>query len=246
MAITALDIVKQALKKAGILGVGQTPLAEDTNDAFYDLNDMIAQWTRKRWLMWHLLDIPLVSTGAMSYTVGIGGDFNTPRPDRLEAAFFRQIQQGQPNEIDYPLALIESREAYNNISLKSLMTFPTSIFYDATYTIVNGNPLGTIYPWPVPQATIYEIHLTLKDTLAQFTELSQVIEMPPEFIAAMKFNLAVRLRQSYALPPDQALIALAKDSLAVIRGANAQIPTLNMPQDLIRGGLYNIYSDQFF
>ena len=240
MAVTAYDIVIQALKKAGVLGVGQTPLAEDTNDAFYDLNDMIAQWARKRWLMWHLLDISLVSTGAMSYTVGIGGDFNTPRPDRLEAAFFRQIVPSQPNQIDYPLELIESREEYNNIALKSLMTFPTNIFYDAAY------PMGTINPWPVPQATIYEIHLTVKDTLTQFSTLNQVLNMPPEFVAAMKFNLAIRLRQSYQLPVDLALVALAKDSLAVIRGANAQIPTLNMPSDLIRGGLYNIYSDQFY
>jgi hypothetical protein len=240
MAVTPQDIIRQSLKKAGITGVGQTPLAEDTNDAFYDLNDMIAQWARKRWLMWHLIDVALVSTGAMSYTVGIGGDFNTPRPDRLEAAFFRQIVPSQPNQIDYTLELIESREAYNRIALKSLKTFPTNIFYDAAY------PIGIIYPWPVPQATIYEIHLSLKDTLTQFTALNQTINMPPEFIAALKFNLAIRLRQAYMLSPDPALIALAKDSLAVIRGANAQIPTLVMPSDLVRGGLYNVYSDQFY
>lgn len=201
---------------------------------------MIAQWARKRWLMWHLLDVFKVSIGAMSYTVGIGGDFNTPRPDRLEAAFFRQIVPSQPNQIDYPLNLIESRETYNNIALKSLKTFPTNIFYDAAY------PLGVIYPWPVPQATIYEIHLTVKDTLTQFTTLTQAINMPPEFIAALKFNLAIRLRQAYTLPPDPVLIGLAKDSLSVIRGANAQIPNLTMPSDLIRGGLsYNVFSDQY-
>ncbi len=238
--VTPLDIVKQSLKKAGIIGVGQTPLAEDTNDAFYDLNDMIGQWARKRWLMWHLLDVSLVSTGAMSYTVGVGQDFNTPRPDRLEAAFFRQIQNGQPNNIDYPLELIESRETYSNIPLKSLSTFPTSIFYDAAY------PTGVVYPWPVPQATIYEIHLIIKDQLTQFTSLNQTIVMPPEFTAALKFNLAIRLRQAYMLPADPVLIGLAKDSLAVIRGANAQIPNLVMPSDLIRGGLYNVYSDSYY
>lgn len=237
---TPSDICTQALKKAGILGVGQSALAEDINDAFYDLNDMIAQWARKRWLMWHLLDVALVSTGAQSYTVGIGGNFNTPRPDRLEAAFFRQIQNGQPNNIDYPLELIESREKYNEIALKTLSTFPTSIFYDAAY------PLGTVYPWPIPQATIYEIHLSLKDTLTQFPTLTQTINMPPEFIAAMKFNLAVRLRQAYQLPLDMALVGLATDSLAVIRGANAQIPNLRMPSDLVRPSLYNIYSDTYY
>jgi len=93
---------------------------------------------------------------------------------------------------------------------------------------------------------LYEIHLTLKDTLTQFTNLTQTVSMPPEFIAAMKFNLAIRLRQAYALRPDEVLLALAKDSLNVIRGANTQIATLNMPQDLLRPGLYNVFSDQFY
>jgi hypothetical protein len=237
--VTPLDIITQSLKKAGILGVGQSASAEDANDAFLDLNDMIAQWARKRWLMWHLIDVAKVSTGAMSYTVGPGGDFNTPRPDRLEAAFFRQIIPSQPNQIDYPLEIIEARETYNNISLKSLKTFPYAIFYDAAF------PTGIVYPWPVPQANIYEIHLTLKDTLTQFTTLTQNIIMPPEYIAAMKFNLSIRLRQAYMLPADPILIGLAKDSLNVIRGANTQVATLNMPSDLMRSNGYNIYSDQF-
>lgn len=240
MTTTPLVIITQALKKAGVLGVGQTPNAEDTNDAFLDLNDMIAQWARKRWLMWHLIDVDKVSTGALSYTVGPGGDFNTPRPDRLEAAFFRQLVNSQPNQIDYPLEIIEARETYNNIALKSLATFPYAIFYDAAY------PMGVIYPWPVPQPNIYEIHLTLKDTLAGFTTLNQTVVMPPEYTAALKFNLALRLRQSYALPVDQVLVALAKESLNVIRGANTQIATLNMPQDLLRPGLYNVFSDTFY
>ncbi len=70
--------------------------------------------------------------------------------------------------------------------------------------------------------------------------------MPPEFIAALKFNLAVRLRQSYMLPPDAVLVALAKDSLNVIRGANTQIGTLVMPTELVRPGLYNVFSDQIY
>ncbi len=237
---TPLEIITQSLKKANVLGVGQSPNAEDTNDAFLDLNDMIAQWARKRWLMWHLIDVHKVSTGAVSYTVGPGGDFNTPRPDRLEAAFFRQIVQSQPNQIDYPLEIIEARETYNNIALKTLSTFPYAIFYDAAY------PIGVIYPWPVPQAAIYEIHLTLKDTLTGFTTLNQTVVMPPEYIAALKFNLAIRLRQAYSLPSDPILVALAKDSLNVIRGANTQIATLNMPSDLMRPGLYNVFSDQFY
>jgi hypothetical protein len=238
---TPQDIIIQALKKAGILGVGQTALAEDTNDAYYDLQDMLGQWQRKRWLIWHLVDYAFTSTGAESYTVGPGGNFNiNPRPDKIESAFFRQQVVSQPNQIDYQLSIIPDRETYNRIALKQLTTFPQYLFYDSAF------PTGLAYPWPLPLASIYEIHLTVKETLAQFTSLNQVISLPLEYMAALKFNLALRLKQSYGLAPDPVLVGLAKDSLNVIRNANVQIPRLVMPADLIRPGLYNIFSDTFY
>lgn len=235
---TPSDVILQALKKAGILGVGQSAQAEDMSDALDDLNDMLAQWQRKRWLVWHLINASKVSTGAVSYTVGPGGDFNIARPDRLESAFFRQTIQSQPNKIDYPLEIIEARETYNNIALKELTSFPSYIFYDAAY------PLGVIYPWPLPQASIYEVFITVKPSLGQFTSLGETIQFPPEYIPAFKWNLAVRLCASYKIDVAPALVALAKDSLNVIRNSNTQIARLRMPSDILRPGIYNPYSDQ--
>lgn len=238
---TPLDIINQASKKAGILGVGQSLLAEDVNDAFADLNDMLGQWQRKRWLVYHLVDYAKTGTGALYYTVGPGGDFNiNPRPDKIESAFFRQLVQSQPNQIDYPLSIIESREDYNRIALKQLQSFPEYYFYDS------GFPLGKVYPWPLIQSDLYSLHITVKETLNQFTTLIEDINLPLEYMAALKFNLAIRLRQGYQLPADNILIGLAKDALNVIRNANLQIPRLVMPSDIIRPGLYNVYSDTFY
>jgi len=39
-------------------------------------------------------------------------------------------------------------------------------------------------------------------------------------------------------------MALAKEALNVLRMGNAQVPNLRMPDDLIRPGIYNPYSDQ--
>ena len=58
---TALDILNLAFKDAGILGVGQTLLDEDSNDGLTRLNMMIAQWRVKRWMVWHLVDKSVVS-----------------------------------------------------------------------------------------------------------------------------------------------------------------------------------------
>lgn len=238
---TPSDIILSALKKAAIVGAGQNASAEDMNDAFADLNQMIAQWAVKRWMVYHLVDVVKVSTGAQSYTVGSGGDFNvTIRPDRLEAAFVRQIVNGSGNNVDTPLTIIEARETYNQISLKTLGSFPYCIFYDAAF------PTGIVYPWPVPQASIYEIHLTLKAVLSQFSALNQVISLPLQYIPALIWNLAGRLAASYGMPVTPAIVGLAKDAMNVIRNSNTQIPLLNMPPGLIRPGRYNILSDQAY
>ena len=233
-----LDIIKLALKDIGVLGVGQTPLAEDTNDSFTRLNQMLAQWNRKRWLIYHLTTHGLTSTGATSYTVGPGGDYDIPRPDKIESAFFRQLVQSQPNQIDYPLEQLFSREDYNNISLKSLTSFSSYYFYDSGY------PLGTLYPWPVPQASIYAVHITVKSVLTEFTSLTQDIDFPPEYMAALEWNLAQRLAIGYGKPVPPDVKAMAVDSLNVLRSSNYQIARLIIPRSLIRPGVYNPYSDQ--
>lgn len=239
--VTPQDIVTFAQKAAGILGVGQTALAEDNSDTFAALNAMIGVWNRRRWLIYHLIDTAVVSTGAISYTVGPGGAFNIPRPPRLEAAFFRQYPQNNPQVVDYPLEILQSREDYNQIKLKTLISWPTYIFYDPAM------PLGNVYPWPVPQASIYELHITTMAVLPTFNSFVQTINLPPEYFEALWSNLTIRLGAIYpgaSVTDDTRSIARA--SLAGIESANTQIPRLRMPQGISRPALYNIFSDQTY
>lgn len=240
---TPQTIIGFSLRAAGILGVGQSALAEDYQDAFDALNGMMGQWNTKRWLIYNLLDLPITTTGAQSYTIGPGGDFNTPRVDRLEAAFLRQFVTSAPgqNEVDFPLDILQSREDYNDIALKQLNTWPTCVFLDA------GNPLGTVYPWPIPLAGIFELHLTVKNHLAQFTSYTQSVNLPDEYTEALWTNLVIRICGIYpgaVLTP--VVEGLAKASISSIRVANTQIPRLKMPQGMVRPPLYNIYSGRTY
>ncbi len=234
--MTPNDIILQALKESGVLGVGQVASAEDVNDCFFRLNLMLGQWSKKRWLVYHLVDVAKVGTGAVSYTVGPTGDFNIPRADKVESAFVRLLNN--PNPTDYPLWVTNAREDYNRVCLKSMSSFPDMVFYDADY------PMGHLYVWPLPNAS-YEIHITVKETLTQFTALNQVINLPPEYMGAIFYNLAARLRSAWQLPPDPSIVAFAKDALGTLRQANTQVPEMTLPRDLVRHGrAYNIYSDQ--
>lgn len=237
---TPQTLISLALRDAGIIGPGQTAIAEDVNDMFTRLNFLLAQWQRKRYLVWGLENLSIVSTGAKSYSVGPGGDIGTPvRPDRLEDGnFFRQLVQSSPNQVDYQLELLEAWEDYNRITLKQLTTFPEFIFYDpAPY------PLGQLYPWPVPQANIYEIHILVKRQLSEFAALTEKLIIPNEYFQALYLNLAVIARTAYRLPMDEVLVQRAKESMQVIRGANTALARLRMPAALVRPGVYNVFSD---
>lgn len=238
---TVSDLLTLALRDSGVFGDGQLIAATDLNNALTRVNWLIAQWNRKRWLVYHLLDLAVTTTGAQSYTVGPGGDFNTPRPDRLEDGnFLRQTNTANGNAVDYPLQLITSREDYNRIRLKTMGTWPSSIFYDSGY------PLGIVYPWPVPATSLYSLHILVKAQLTAFTGLSQAIVLPPEYEVALTYNLQARLRIAYRMAPDPEIIALAKEALNVIRGANVQVPAMRMPSTVIgnRRG-YNVFSDGY-
>ncbi|HEX5508924.1 MAG TPA: hypothetical protein VFX37_10515 [Pseudolabrys sp.] len=240
---TGADIVNQALKKAGILGVGRVATAEENNDALADLNNMLAEWNTQRWLVWNELDLAFVSTGqATPYTVGPGGNFNVSRrPDRIEASYLRQLVSAGLN-VDTPIEIIPSREEYSRLSLKSLTSFPLYGFLDSAWPLANY----FIYPWP--QANIYETHIILKNVIPVITLVTDMSALPDHYISAMKFNLARRLRQGYGkgTTPDPELNALARATLDIVKQSNIQIPELVMPRPLIiQSSGYNILSDQF-
>ena len=230
-------VITLALKAAGILGQGQTAAAGVTTDAFDALNAMVAQWSVKRGLVYELVDATKACTGAKSYTVGPTGDFAfSTRPSLIESAYV-SLNYGQPNQTDVPLDILEAREDYNRLTMKSIGTFPYIAFYD------NAFPSGLLYAWPVP-SSLYQLTITAKLPLLQFANVTQDTNLPPEYQEALIWNLAARLRPLYQLEPDLSVIALARASLSTIRQANAQVPLLSMPAGISHRGRFNVYSGQ--
>lgn len=235
---TGVDIVTSALLKARVTGVGNPPDAEQTARAFSLLNDMLALWSSQRWLTYHLLDFGITCTGAQFYTIGPAGDINvTARPDRIESAYIRILGQGGL-PVDYPLDPILAREDYSRIALKTLVSLPDSFFYDSDF------PLGKIYPVPIPKAAIYELHVTTRVIMPQLARVTDTIALPPEYNHAIKWNLARLIRAEWGYPASAEINSIAQNGLNVVRSSNVQVPTLQMPAGLSRGGAYNFYSDK--
>jgi len=150
---TAGDLIAFALRAGGIVGVGQTPAAEDSNDGLTMLNMLLSEWQVNRWLVPDLTEAFVVATGAASYTVGAAGAFvlsyGGARPERIDGAFARLISTGA----DTALFPFISKQGYDRVAAKTAVGPPESYFYDA-----QQGASGVVYFTPVPPAT-WELHV---------------------------------------------------------------------------------------
>jgi hypothetical protein len=238
------DLLQYSLRIAGVLGVGQVPLAQDTSDCLQALAMMLSQWQRKRWLIYRLDELTCpIASGQPSYTIGPTPAPPSPPPDLnynirpgdISAAYIRQlIGTSGPSSlpVDFPLSRIDSREEWSKIALKNLRSWPGRYFYDPTF------PLGTFYIWPVPIQTFFELYVTIEQDIRVDLDPTTEIEnyLPAETEEALVYNLAARLRVNYQLPPSQDLNAMARATLGTLRSANFRIQKLQLPAALGRGG----------
>lgn len=232
------DIVESALRNTGIIGLGQTASSEDMNQGCAALNDMIAQWQQRRYLVYRLVEQSVPCNGAEAYSIGPGGDISVlERPAAINAAFARQVINASPNRIDYPLSILPSRETYSQIAMKQLQSFPEWCWYDA------DTPLGMLYVYPII-TNQFELHVIFRQQLQTAQALTDEITLPAEYREALVYNLAVRLTANYGLSLNPVVARLAKSALETMRAINAQVPTMNMPTILRSGVHYNIYSDR--
>lgn len=163
---TARDFITLALKEAGVLGIGQTANAEDINDCFTLLHRMLAQWQKRRWIIPNLIDVYAAGNSLKSNLIGPGQHYNSMRPDKIQAAYFKQLNAGGvANEVSYPLSQIWSYENYSKIALKNLNTWPQYFFYDGAF------PYGNVFIWPIPTSA-YEIHLITKGPIGFTVQLN--------------------------------------------------------------------------
>ena len=224
------QLLQNALVDAGIVGIDEAIEQPVLNRAFIQVNWLLAQWARKRYLAYCLQEYSFVSTGALNYTVGPGGTINmNPRPDRIEYAFLRFLQAAGSTPVDIPLRVIPSQQDYSRIAVKQIGTLSYEVFYQPQW------PLGVLYPWPVPQAGLYGLYFGFKTILPRFQSIQQKINFPPEYEAALNWCLARRLRATNQMPPDPEINQLARDALNTIRLGNTAVPTLNMPEQIVGG-----------
>ena len=222
---TAIDLITRAMKLAKVISSGETPTAEESNDALAMLNDILENWSTESLSVWASAnDVVATVGGQATYTVGPTGNFNITRPRTVDGAYI--TLQG----VDFPVQPIGQLE-FNAISLKAQQcAIPQFLLYVADF------PLGSITLWPVPSQAS-PLTLSTPRLLTQIPALATAINYPPGAVKSLLYSLAIELATAFGAPLGAAMLALAADAKADYKRAN-KVPVRSYCDAALLGGRF--------
>lgn len=243
MRTTAREIIDGACDLIGAKAVGQALPAADAQDALRRLN-ALCEGLRLQPLSQPFLKREVFDLVAdeQSYTIGVGGDFDTSTPETIEAAGLLLTTGSEL--IERPLEVYDDQE-YTGITTKTLSsTYPSGVYFQRTFE----DELGTITLWPVPDTAVNQLVLYRRDVVPGFSNLDTIVVIPAGYAEMLEYNLALRLTAPYGvtnIPPDVA--ERARTTLGTIKRAAYPAMTVQVQNDAASIGRrgnhgYNIFT----
>ena len=124
-ARTATQLIRDALGLTNSVGVDQTLTADETTDCLRVLNDLLEDWSTQSLAIFGLGTQTFNTvSGTATYTVGVGGNWNTNRPVRINGSAYSTISGAT-----FPCAPMMQAE-YDSIPVKAqTQAYPDSYLY---------------------------------------------------------------------------------------------------------------------
>jgi hypothetical protein len=246
--MTVADLINRSLGRINYLAQGETPNANDLQDAFAAFKSMLGQWRLER------LTVPYVKRTVWNltsgkggpltpYTVGTGGDVSVYRPPQPNEITVRYQDTSASPTLERPLISLTD-EAWALIPQKDLTSpLPGHYYYNPTY----ASGLGSLHFWLVPTSSTLQGVLYAPASIEDFTATSDTIVLPDGYDYALIDNLAVYLAPQFRenIPPNPALVQSAIEAKQNLKRANFRMSDLHVDGALtVRHGMrYNIFSD---
>lgn len=232
--MTASDLIASAYRLVGVLAVGQTMSGDRAVVGLEALNQLIDQWNIEGTTLFTVSTAVInTAAGDATYTIGPTGDIVvSTRPASLVSAAYRDNSTTPP--IDYPLTIIGAAD-YNLIADKqSTNSQSFFLYYEPSF------PNGTITLFQVPSIARQLVVQYLQPLDSNLT-LASVINLPPAYHRALRFNLAVALAvEAGRQQVNPGVVAIANESKTLLESANFRVPLLAYN---IGGGDYDINVD---
>jgi hypothetical protein len=197
------------------------------------LNAMVESWSLDRRMCYSVKQENFSLTASTgTYTIGVGGTFNTARPTKILNAFIRDSANADSG-VD-----IVSYDAFDGIVVKGVAgSYPRWLYYDQGY---DSSGLATIKLYPQPQANL-TLYIDSATQLQSFASVTTALLMPPGYQRAIESNFAIETSPGLkSVPPE--LAKIARDSLAALKGVNLPDAVSRLDAGIVRAHAGNIIS----
>ena len=229
MSTTALTVITNAYTLLNVFMPGESIPNADSATALTFANLMLGRWNLNPLTFPFTLQstFPLVAgQGGPSnpYTIGPTGNFVVAKPATRNAITGAAIQLGAtgPPMVEIPRAVVTD-EAYNAIRIKELQNTQFTVVY---YNPTTASGLGLIQLHPVPNTSINNLLLYIKQAQAKFVNLTAVYDLAEGVEMAITYNLARILSTIYGRTLTDEALDTTKGTLADVKRANTILPDL--------------------
>lgn len=233
------DLIASSLRLIGVLASGETPSGPESADALVIAQQMIDAWQAERMMIFTITisEFPLVP-GQQTYTLGAGGNFNIPRPARIERMSIVNLNNpAQPLEL--PLEMLTEQQWQEIIPVKLIQsTLPQRVYDDGAF------PLRNLNYWCIPTVPV-NTRIYGWTAINTFPDLVTDVTFPPAYLKAIRYNLAVDLAPEFGREVPPAVAAQAIQTKAIIKSLNSPQPLMYADPAVVnpRGRVYNWITD---
>lgn len=113
-----------------------------------------------------------------------------PKPLRVPTARREQVFSGSTQSQEIPMVQM-GRVDYEDLPNKETSGTPVQFYYDPKIDF------GEMYLWPVPDNDTTRINFTYYEPIDIFSDATTAADFPNEWVAALKYNLAVQIAPLY-------------------------------------------------
>lgn len=237
--VSVLNLITSALRLINVTASSELPTSDEANDALAAFQQMVDSWNAERLSVFSIgsADFPLTQN-KQSFTMGPGGDFDTNRPAKI-VGMSAIVLTDPTNPVEIPIDIYDWNDWQMKVPVKNVPgTFPQICYDDG------GMPLRTLNFWPIPSQQQNNVRIYAWEPLIWPATLQTLLNFPPGYARAFRFNLAIELAAEFGAQVPPAVGKIATDSLAMVKTMNA--PDLELTSDLLpMPGGYNWKADMF-
>ncbi len=240
---TARLIIEDALGIIGVLGPGDSLLAEEYAKGFRFLNSLVSSLNLEDMMIRvRVIDkFPLV-VNQQVYEIGpTGADLETSLITKLatcEVNDLAVMDSTNPNQSDSYVLIVENAE-FQRINQKWITAEKPTKVYPEYLTDVTR-----LHFWPIPMNG-YICTISSLKALSSFADQTTEYTLPDGYADLYSYELAKRLAPIYKKSLSIETLEIARELKRVLKVSNGQIPKLGVETMLVRlrHAGYNIRTD---